>query len=58
MGGDKESHSWFVGFMDREDCPLAFVVVIENGGSGSKVAGSVAGKVLQEAAERAAIEIE
>lgn len=58
VGGDKEPHSWFVGFMDREDCPLAFVVVIENGGSGSKVAGSVAGKVLQEAAERAAIEIE
>jgi len=33
VGGDKEPHSWFVGFMDREDCPLAFVVVIENGGN-------------------------
>lgn len=51
VGGDKKPHSWFVGFLDREDCPLAFVVVVENGGSGSKVAGSVAGKVLKSAVE-------
>ncbi len=51
VGGDKKPHSWFVGYLDREDCPLAFVVVVENGGSGSKVAGSVAGKVLKAAAE-------
>lgn len=42
-------HAWFVGFMDRQDCPLAFVVVIENGGAGSSQAGPVAGKVLQAA---------
>ncbi len=51
VGDDKKPHSWFVGFLDREDCPLAFVVVVENGGSGSKVAGSVAGKVLKAAVE-------
>jgi len=51
VGGDKKPHSWFLGYLDREDCPLAFVVVIENGGSGSKVAGSVAGKVLKAAVE-------
>lgn len=51
VGGGKEPHSWFAGFLDREDYPLAFVVVIENGGTGSKVAGSVAGKVLQAAVE-------
>jgi len=52
VGGDEKPHSWFVGYLDREDCPLAFVVVVENGGSGSKVAGSVAGKVLQAAVQR------
>ena len=51
VGEDKKPHSWFVGFLDREDCPFAFVVVVENGGSGSKVAGSVAGKVLKTAVE-------
>ncbi|QOX62080.1 penicillin-binding protein [Anoxybacterium hadale] len=52
VGGDKAPHSWFAGFMDRQDCPLAFVVVVENGGAGSKVAGAVAAKVLKAAAER------
>jgi len=49
VGGDRKPHAWFAGYLDREDCPLAFVVVVENGGSGSKVAGAVAGKVLKEA---------
>lgn len=49
VGGDKPPHSWFAGFLNREDCPLAFVVIVENGGSGSRVAGAVAGKVLQAA---------
>lgn len=51
VGESKEPHSWFVGFMDREDCPLAFVVVVENGGIGSRAAGSIAGKVLRSAME-------
>jgi peptidoglycan glycosyltransferase len=49
VGKDKKPHSWFAGFLDRDDYPLAFVVVIENGGSGSKVAGAVAGRILQAA---------
>lgn len=44
-------NAWFAGFMDRTDCPLAFVVVIENGGAGSTVAGPVANKVLQAAVQ-------
>lgn len=40
--GDGTSHSWFVGFLDDEANPYAFVVLVENGGSGAKVAGSVA----------------
>ncbi len=49
VGADKEPHAWFVGFLDRADCPLAFVVVIENGGAGSTEAGPVAAKVLKAA---------
>jgi peptidoglycan glycosyltransferase len=52
VGEGKRPHSWFTGFLDREDCPLAFVVVVENGGTGSRVAGSVAGKVMKEAVHR------
>ena len=49
VGGNQSPHSWFVGFLDDTEHPLAFVVIVENGGSGAKVAGSVAAKVLQAA---------
>ncbi len=49
VGGGEKPHAWFAGFLDREDYPLAFVVVIENGGSGSRAAAPVAAKVLQAA---------
>lgn len=49
VGEGKQPHAWFAGYLDREDCPLAFVVVVENGGGGSRVAGPVARKVLQTA---------
>ena len=44
-----ENHNiaWFTGFMDDDKNPYAFVVVIENGNSGSQTAGPVANKVLQ-----------
>ena len=45
--GDGTSHAWFVGFLDSEENPYAFVVLVERGGSGAKVAGSVANTVLQ-----------
>lgn len=45
-------HSWFAGFCDREDFPYAFVVVVENGGSGYYTAGSVAAEVLQTAFDK------
>ena len=45
----KEPHSWMVGFSKDIDCPLAFVVVVENGGSGIEVAGSIASSVMNEA---------
>lgn len=49
VGENKKPHSWFVGYMDSEDTPFAFVVIIENGGTGSRVAGPVAAKVLNAA---------
>lgn len=47
VGEDKTPNAVFVGFVKNENMPLAFVVCIENGGSGSEYAGAVANKVLQ-----------
>ncbi len=46
VGEGQSPHAWFAGFLRNEDAPYAFVVLVENGGGGSSVAGSVAGKVL------------
>ena len=47
--GSGEPHAWFTGFIDDPDHPLAFVVLVEHGGGGAKVAGSIAAKVLLQA---------
>lgn len=47
--GDGTSHAWFVGFLKDEENPLAFTVIIENGGGGLANAGPVANAVLQAA---------
>lgn len=52
VGGDSVPHAWFTGFIRRDDAPLAFIVFIENGGSGSANAGKVANTVLQSAVSR------
>ncbi|HBN38255.1 MAG TPA: hypothetical protein DD404_01890 [Ruminococcaceae bacterium] len=39
--------AWFVGFMDDDKNPYAFVVMVEKGNSGSQTAGPIANKVLQ-----------
>jgi len=49
LGGGKEPHAWFVGYITNEDYPLAFVVIVENGGGGTAVAGPIASRVLQAA---------
>ena len=46
VGGGKAPNAWFTGFLRGEDTPYAFVVLVENGGSGADVAGSVAAQVL------------
>ncbi len=43
------SHAWFVGFISNSDAPLAFVVMVENGGGGYSVASPIANTVLHAA---------
>ncbi|MCL2589086.1 MAG: penicillin-binding transpeptidase domain-containing protein [Oscillospiraceae bacterium] len=49
---DGRPHSWFVGFLDDPHNPIAFAVIIENGGFGLAGAGAVANTVLQAAVQR------
>lgn len=46
VGGGERPHAWFTGFLRDPDTPYAFVVLVENGGGGSAVAGAVASRVL------------
>ncbi|WP_295585601.1 penicillin-binding transpeptidase domain-containing protein [uncultured Oscillibacter sp.] len=46
VGEGQTPHAWFAGFLRGEDTPYAFVVLVENGGGGSAVAGTVASRVL------------
>jgi len=50
VGGGKSAHAWLAGFALDEDCPLAFVVLIEHGGAGSEAAVPAARRVLTAAA--------
>ena len=42
VGGRRPDHAWFAGYVPADEPKVAFVVVIEHGGSGGKVAGPVA----------------
>ena len=47
VGGDQEPHATFAGFVADEEYPLAFMVVVENGGSGSGTCVPIVSKVLR-----------
>lgn len=49
IGEGIEPHATYAGFLDDEEHPLAFIVIVENGGSGSAICGSIANEVLNEA---------
>ena len=49
VGDGKAAHGWFVGVLNDEEHPYAFVCLVENGGSGLGAAGSVINTVLQAA---------
>ena len=46
LGGDQTSNAMFAGFVADEAYPLAFFVVVENGGYGAHTCVPVIGKVL------------
>ena len=48
VGGGRTPNAWFTGFLNDTENPYAFIVLVENGGYGSSVAGSVANTVLQD----------
>ena len=52
VGKNVKPNAWFAGFLDDEEHPYAFIVLVEKSGSGSTVAGSVANKVLQKVVEK------
>ena len=49
VSDDQSPHSWFVGFSSNPDCPVAIVVVVENGGWGSSAALPIASAVMESA---------
>lgn len=44
-----EAHSWFVGYIREKEAPYAVCVLVENGGSGGRVAAPLARRALQKA---------
>lgn len=44
--GEGEPNAMFAGFVQDAQYPLAFIVIVENAGSGSEVCASIAGDVL------------
>lgn len=47
VGEGKEPHAWMIGYSQDEDIPLAFAVVVENGGYGYSTAGPVAVSAME-----------
>ena len=52
VGKGQANHGWFVGFLNDEEHPYAFVVLVEHGGSGLGAAGAVANTVLNYAVKK------
>lgn len=48
LGGDQTSNAMFAGFVENDEYPLAFIVVVENGGYGASACVPVISRVLVE----------
>ena len=46
LGGDQAPNAMFAGFVQNEEYPLAFIIVVENGGYGSHTCVPILSKVL------------
>jgi len=51
VGEDQAPHATFAGYIADETYPLAFIVIVEHGGSGSAVCAPIAGTVLNACVE-------
>lgn len=51
VGGDKKPNAMIAGFVQNDECPLTFVVAVEDGGYGSEVCVPILAKVLAECKE-------
>ena len=47
LGPEATPHATFAGFIHDTEYPLAFIVIVEHGGSGSAACAPIAGRVLQ-----------
>lgn len=47
LGGDQKPNAMFAGFVDDPDYPLAFMVVVENGGIGNQTCVPIISEVLR-----------
>jgi penicillin-binding protein 2 len=47
VGGDLPDHAWFAGYAPADDPKVAFVVLLENAGSGGQSAGPVARQTVE-----------
>ncbi|HUG92042.1 MAG TPA: penicillin-binding transpeptidase domain-containing protein [Planctomycetaceae bacterium] len=47
VGGGKQDHAWFAGYVPADRPKIAFAVVLEHGGSGGAVAGTVAREMVR-----------
>ena len=47
VGGEKKPNAWMTGFVADEEYPLAFVVVVEDGGYGREICMPILSKVLE-----------
>jgi len=51
-GGGRPDHAWFAGYVPAERPQIAFVAVVEHGGSGGVTAGPLAKKLVEEMLEQ------
>lgn len=42
-----DDHAWFVGFVEDDQNPLAFAIIVENGGSGGATAAPIGKKLIK-----------
>lgn len=52
VGGDKKPNAWMVGFSQNESTPYAFVVIMEDAGSGIGNAGNLASIIMNMAKDK------